>query len=238
MSHATKSVLLGGIGGVLPKTLTLAVLLTSNTANEIMHTIPIGFYFGILLFFFIGAVMSFAVVEKDRKIVDYLFAGIAAPSLIISIGSGIDSASAGYNATSIWDHVITKSYANTEMAHDSLGEYKYVIKSFPVGSNDFRPNTLNYDLIVDGVNGEKEKVSISGNKLQYDIDLSFPISKIILSDNSGNALKAIEIGEQKSGEIILQPKVQSELDLFWVLGSKGKANVVGGDVQFLPNKED
>ncbi|MBC8664209.1 hypothetical protein H1X87_25165 [Vibrio parahaemolyticus] len=50
MSDKTKKLIAGGVGGVLPTSVTLATMLTSDPTSRVIEDITLGFYAGLALF--------------------------------------------------------------------------------------------------------------------------------------------------------------------------------------------
>ncbi|SDI05281.1 hypothetical protein SAMN04488136_15017 [Vibrio xiamenensis] len=233
MSEHLKSFLVGGIGGILPKSLTLAILLTNSPTAQMGDKIVLSFYVGIALFFVIGGVISVFAVERNRKLVDYLFAGIAAPSLIVSIGSGM-SESNQQSFANIWLNSATASEQSAPEQENKT--YNYVITSTPQGDQDWRKSTLSYDIIITDTQGQQSTLAISWPNPTKTIHSDAPIAKIEMQDDNGKAINSLTIDQPVSGELIVQPAVESQLDIMWMLGAKGKAKVVNCEMSFVPDK--
>ncbi len=232
MPEHLKSFLVGGIGGILPKSLTLAILLTNSPTAQVTDKIVFSFYIGIALFFVIGGVISVFAVERERKLVDYLFAGIAAPSLIVSIGSGMNES----NQQAFANILVPSAIASEVHLEQNGSGYRYVITSVPQGNHDWRKSTLAYDILITDSKGQKKSVAISWPNPTETIHSDNPITKIEMQDENGKEINALTIDEPSSGELIVHPAVESQLDFMWMLGAKGKAKVVNCDMKFVPEK--
>ncbi len=57
-----------------------------------------------------------------------------------------------------------------------------------------------------------------------------------MQDDNGKAINSLTIDQPVSGELIVQPAVESQLDIMWMLGAKGKAKVVNCEMSFVPDK--
>lgn len=237
MHESMKSFLVGGIGGILPKSLTLAILLTNSPTAQVGDKIVLSFYVGIALFFVIGGVIAVFAVERNRKLVDYLFAGIAAPSLIVSIGSGMSESNKQAFAN-IFIATATASQPATPAPLKARQAYHYVITSVPKGNHDWRKSTLSYDIIVTDALGNQKTVDISWPNPNTSIDTPAPITRVEMQDEHGDAINTLQVETQTSGELIVHPAVESQLDFMWILGAKGKAKVVNCDMTFVPTPQE
>ncbi|MFA0307052.1 hypothetical protein CWO04_09560 [Vibrio splendidus] len=236
MSDKTKSFLAGGVGGILPTAVTLATMLTKDPTSRVIDDITFGFYAGLLLFFIIGGAVSICTVADVQKLKDAVIAGIAAPALITSVGAGIEKHP---SKASLFDfELITTAYASENYETPRVETlYEYNIKSIPNGSNDWRQNSLNYDVILENSFGEQQKLVISGsNDELVKFKSNTPLQKVWVADTDGVTLSEFEVNTKSSGELLLQPYVEAKKDFFWVLGAKGKAEVVGVDAQFVPQE--
>ncbi len=233
MSEHLKSFLVGGVGGILPKSLTLAILLTNSPTAQLDGKIVGSFYVGLALFFLIGGVIALFVVEKRRKLVDYLFAGIAAPSLIVSIGAGMNES----NQQAFANLLVRSATAAEQSAPQTENKtYNYVITSLPRGDQPWRKSTLTYDIIVTDTQGKQSKVAISWPNPTQTIHSDAPIANIEMQDERGQTINSLTLDQHASGELIVQPAVESQLDFLWILGAKGKAKVVNCAMRFVPDK--
>lgn len=236
MSEKAQKFVAGGIGGVLPTSVTLATMLTNSPTSRIIEDITLGFYAGLVLFFLIGAVVSICTVEDTKKLRDAVIAGIAAPALITSVSAGFDK---NQGDASLFDvGFISSAYASEYEINSELDQiYEYKIESIPSGSTDWRSNSLSYDVILENSSGEKEKISVgAGSKKTIEFNSNTPLQNVWVEDSEGRTVSQININTNSSGELLLRPIVKSEKDFFWVLGTKGKAKVVGAEAQFVPQQ--
>ncbi len=156
--------------------------------------------------------MSICTVEDTKKLRDAVIAGIAAPALITSVGAGVDRSQE--NAMLFNVELITSAYASENMVNfDPEKLYEYKIKSIPNDSNDWRQNSLNYDLVLENSVGEKEKVNLVGNSANsIEFNSNAPVKDVWVVDSKGKTISHTSINASSSGELLIQPYVESEKD--------------------------
>ncbi len=236
MPEHAKRFVAGGVGGVLPTSVTLATMLTSDPTSRVIEDITLGFYAGLAIFFFIGAVVSILTVEESKKLRDAVIAGIAAPALITSVGAGFDKSQE--NVMLFNGGLISSVYASENKIAAELDKtYEYKIISVPIGSNDWRTQSLSYNLVFENNSGEKTKFTVgAGSADQIEFHSYTPLQTVWVESRNGRIVSQSNINSNSSGELIVRPRVESKIDLLWVLGTKGKAEVVGAELQFLPQQ--
>ncbi|CCN69284.1 hypothetical protein [Vibrio nigripulchritudo] len=248
MLDSAKYFLAGGVGGVLPKLVMLATVLTQTTNAKLTEPISWSFFVGLLMLFGIGGIVAVSTVENSRKVRDFIIAGIAAPALIASIVGGVEKTTekkgAGDTApkSTTMSFFISGAYAAAEpKLVDPTDSYNYTLQSIPYGSTDWRQNTLGYDVVVTDSQGNSKTLNINGwSEGPIKLTTKTPLQDVQINDNDGNAITKFNVDAVASGEIVVRPQIASEKDFLWALGAKGKAKVVGGQTEFVPletNKE-
>jgi hypothetical protein len=238
MSCPRDCLILAGVGGVIPTISRLASTYVSDPSTPMPEP---GLYFGLLLFFVIGAVLAFAFSETNMRRAFIL--GVCAPGIITNIVAGVNDAKSS-SQISFLD--ITPSFVSSAYAQDSVsipsGVGVDTVETIP-GTASFTKKIVvninlsgggawdmkNISIMVIAIDKDGSKKNIAGfPAYQRSLEVGIPDSTTAVHIRAAGFTNQINLPNENftKAEINTQVRVEGKHDFLWALGAKRRPRVV------------
>ncbi len=237
MSCPRDCLILAGIGGVIPTVSRLASTYVTDPSTPLPEP---GLFFGLSLFFVIGAVLAFAFSETNMR--QAFILGVCAPGIITNIVAGANDADADPETASLtFTPFISVAYAQdptvtsseikvenvlfTSNAHES--QRKIVVISHFVGAGAW--DLKNIPLLVTAIQKDGVRVNLgSFPAYQESIELEVPENASAVQIRAAGFTNQVSLPEQAFSKAVINThlKIEGKKDFFWALGAKRRPRVV------------
>lgn len=223
MAYPKECMVVAGLGGTMPTLMKLAIIYTSSTGTPMPES---GVYFGLLLFFIVGAGLGYVLKEEDLK--RAFIIGIAAPGIITNMISGASEAKIKLG----WFDPIPAAFAE-----QSTGKRTITMEAFLDGQN--KAANIDFDFLVAARHSNmQERVlglfstaqdtsNTSGVKKDNTIMIDSDVTDIIVYAKDFKSTVKIPAQSFKTAKLALILKVEKGNDFLWSLGAKRSYKILG-----------
>lgn len=237
-----KKIVLGCLGGILPTLCKLATIYATKPETPMPQP---GLYFGLGLFFMIGAVLALAFADDIADITDIkdirqaVFVGIAAPAIIANIIAGASEAKIKIGRFEPISQAFAQAKETANQTANRGGQTlrNITVDTFIKGEKKF--NLIDVDYIVAAIKKNREEKIVGifsstteGNqeartpsKNTFTIGADVTSLKIYMKNSQTTTVNLPNQFNSAKLEILLH--VDKPNDLLWALGAKRKYDIIG-----------
>ena len=236
MSCQRDCIILAGVGGIIPTVSRLASTYVTDPSTPMPEP---GLYFGLLLFFMIGAVLAFAFSETNIR--QAFILGVCAPGIITNIVAGFNDANSSKKTTLNVAPFISSAYAQDNMpaSHDLLQTNstsesvstdipkKIVINTNLSGAGAWDIRNINIAITAIRKDGTKENIAIFP-AYQKSLEFKVPDSTTTVQIRAGEFVSQISLPDVEftNATINSHVRVEGKHDFLWALGANRMPKIV------------
>jgi hypothetical protein len=234
-------VILAGVGGIIPTLSRMASTYVSDPGTPLPE---VGMFFGLLLFFVIGAVLAYAFSETNIR--QAFILGVCAPGIITNIVAGVNEAeSSGQVAYLDTLPLVSAAYAQTRHPTPftpvvraapaaaltaSPVERKIIVNSDLSGASAW--DKKNIMISVTAIARDGKRRNIAGfPAYQQNIEVVVPRDTSMIEIRAAGIASQVELPDRPFEQAVVSSTihVEGKRDFLWALGAKRKPKVVSID---------